>query len=137
MHLYTITRGIKKDVDEFIKLLQGVFLPYKFETKKGKIENGTVQIQVRPIQLWEIVFPEEHKDLILTTVLGGQNSMKGITNQKKHRKFVSLIRKALGVEKIPDYDMSKVLPCAWANQNTEVVGVGIKEDYKINGLERL
>jgi len=129
MHLYAITRGIKNDVDRFITLLQGAFLPYD----KAKV----VQVAVRPVQLWEIVFPEEHKDIMLTTVLGGDASMKGITNQPKHRKWVAMIRKVLGVQKIPKYKTDRQLPCAGAKLNMEVVGVGIKEDYKKDGLERL
>jgi len=131
MHLYMLTRGMKNHVDQFITELQGKYLPFKFEGK-----DSVVQLSVRPIQLWEVVFPKEHKDLILTTCLGGKEGMKGITNKRRHRPFVAMIRKALGIQKLPDYDDTQTLPIT--RQHMELVGIGIKEDRDLDdGTEGL
>jgi len=81
-------------------------------------------VSVRPIQLWEIVFPKEHRDVMLKTILSGGT---GETQHKKHRKWVTLLRKVLGIEKIPKYESEKCLPVY--KEDIEIVGVGIKEDY--------
>jgi len=126
-----MTRGMKSHVDNFITELQGKYLPFKYEGK-----DSFVQVAVRPIQLWEIVFPKEHKDLMLSTCLGGKEGMKGITNQKKHRPVVAMIRKMLGITKLPDYDDTKQLPIT--RQHMELVGIGIKEDRDLtDGTEGL
>ena len=132
-----MTRGIKTDVDRFINDLQGKYLPFTINSEadakalniKGGKGTYQVQVAVRPIQLWEIVYPEEHNDLMLTTIFGNKQGAKGVTHQKKHRPFVAMIRKWLGVKKLPDYDDKAALPIYKAN--TEFVGIGVKEDYKL------
>src|SRR3990167_7159164 len=104
MHVYILCRGIKHQFDRFINELSAKYLPYEIKEdgtaglKKGKY---VAQVHVRPIQLFEVVFPEECKDLMLNTLLNGGN---GETQHKKHQKFIFMLRKILGVEKIPEYD---------------------------------
>lgn len=135
MHIYLMTRGIWHDVERFVRELSAKYLPYK-GLRKGsmKVEDFALQVAVRPIQLWEIVFPEEHKEVMLNSLFG---EGKGVTLQKKHRKFVSIIRKILGVDKIPDYkyDNTKLLP--FYRDNIEMIGIGIKKDYWKDGVEKL
>jgi hypothetical protein len=119
MHLYCLTRGIKKEIDQFITELQGKYLPF---TMSGV--DCFVQFAVRPIQLWEFVFPEPMKDVVLTTILGKDG---GKTQHKKHNKFVWALRKILDVKKIPNYNTEKFMPIS--RQHMEIVGIGIKEDY--------
>lgn len=127
MHLYFGTRGGWYDVDRFITHLKGKWLPFKVhETKKGhNLNAGTYQseVQVWPIQMWEVKFPREHKDIMLTTCLGKD----GKPQHKKHQFWINWIRKALGVQPIPEYDNSKELPIY--RKNIEVLGIGTKEDY--------
>ena len=136
-HLYIITRGIKHLVDEYIKQLSCKYLPMKIF--KGDVdgvkEDGVFQTQVavRPIQLWEIVYPKEHQDLMLNTILAGS---KGQTNDKKHQKFANIIRKILRVKPIPEYKTDKMLPIAKAA--VDVTAIGVKDDYTMpNGTEGL
>ena len=136
-HLYIITRGIKHLVDEYIKQLSCKYLPMKIF--KGdvpgvkKTAKYQIQVAVRPIQLWEIVYPKEHQDLMLNTILAGS---KGQTNIKKHQKFANMIRKLLGVKKIPEYKTDKMLPIAKAS--VDVTAIGVKDDYTMqNGTEGL
>jgi len=136
MHLYLMTRGIKHEVDQFITELQGKYLPFKWrDPNKGKdapLEDVYVQTSVRPIQLWEIAFPEEHKDLVLATCLGGNEGLKGKPNHKKHEKIIWAIRKALGkdVMPIPEYDGTKQMPIR--RIGIDLTGIGIKADKWIN-----
>jgi len=121
-----LTRGIKHDVDRFIRELAAKYLPFKFKTKAEKKETKKlVQVAVRPIQLWEVVFPEEHQDLMLNTLFRGA---KGKTQHKRHFKWVNVIRKILGVSKIPDYDDKTAGMLPVYDANVERVGIGIKQD---------
>jgi len=129
MHIYMMTRGIKQDVDRFITELSSKYLPYKL---KGK--QQWVQVAVRPIQLWEVVFPQEHRDIMLATLF--EDGKGGLTQHKKHQKYVNLMRMGLGVKKIPTvYDTKNWLPLY--RDNIEKIGIGMKEDYKIDGEERI
>ena len=131
MHLYLITRGIKAKVDDFITQLQGKYLPMMWRKKpEDPLSVYHVQLGVRPIQLWEIVFPEEQKDLVLSTCLAQRQPSEGMTQHKKHNKFIWALRKMLGCEPIPDYDNSKVMPIG--GEGVELVGIGLKKDYWID-----
>ena len=71
MHTYLLTRGIKHEVDQFITELQGKYLPFKWRdlnNKDNQLQDTMVQLGVRPIQLWELVYPEESRDVIMTTL---------------------------------------------------------------------
>ena len=138
MHLYLLTRGIKAAVDDFITQLQGKYLEYKMFDDKKNLQKIPVQVAVRPIQLWEIVFPEESKDLMLTTILGaekGNGEYTGYgggksTQHKWHEKFIWGIRKILGAKKIGKFDGKNMLPI---NRNhVETIGIGLKDDYWTN-----
>ena len=124
-------RGVKMWSDEFIKQLEGKYVPFKWDG-----QDKAIQIAVRPIQLFEIVHPESAKDLVWTTLFGDMNGAKGITHQEPHRKWVWAIRKILGAEALPDtWDTSKVLPVI--KENLEIVSLGIKKDYWKDGNEML
>ena len=128
MHLYMMTRGIKHEVDQFITELQGKYLPFKYRQKEGEpLQDWNVQLAVRPIQLWEIVFPEDQQDLVLTTCLG--DGAKGKTQHKKHEKYVWALRKMLGINPLPDYKADKKMPVRCSG--IEIVGIGVKPDYWI------
>lgn len=133
MHLYIITRGIKHAVDRFITELQGKYVPFKWKSPTDtELKDYMVQLGVRPIQLWEIVFPEEQKDVVLHTILGKEPSMPN----KKFEKYISWIRKILGIEEIPEYKKDTFLPLC--KTDVGVVGIGIKKDeFHLDGYEGL
>ena len=119
MHLYILTRGIKWAVDRFITELQGKIVPFVFDGEKK-----VVAVAVRPIQLYEIVFPEPQKDLVLNSLL---NKAHGITQYKKHEKWIALIRRLLGAKKIDwNYKTDQVMPTF--KDHVEIVGIGTKKD---------
>jgi len=136
MHIYFGTRGIKHEVDEFIKQLSCQYLPYDYidhDDKKKPLKKGLLQVRLSPIQLWDVSFPEPYKDAMLNTLFG---EGRGKTINKKHNKWAALIRKILGVKKIPkDYKTKQKLSCE--PRGTEMVGIGMKDDYFQDGQEMI
>ena len=137
MHLYLITRGVKDHVAKFIEQLAGQHLPMKYR-KPGDtaLKDYYIEVAVRPIQFWEVVFPEEQKDIMLNSIFcdPSQPAVKGVGYQGKtqhrwHDKYVWAIRKMLGcgVEPIPEYSTSHYIP--FFKDSIEMVGIGIKKDY--------
>lgn len=145
MHLMFATVGNKFDVDRFILELQGKYYPYTFYNTdaEGKfIPNSTQQYMVqgivRELRVFEYVFPEQHKDVVLNTILG-EGKGKALLHdnmQKKYDKYLWGIRKMAGYNKIPDYDTTKgVMPIFRTNMH--VIGLGVKEDRMQDGKEML
>lgn len=144
-HTYLITRGIKHEVDEFIKQLQGKYLPCRaplMDPNTGKVirdakgnltmrDDGLLQLGVRPIQLWEIVYPYEHQDVVLSTLLAGNS---GKPQQKWQEKYVWALQKALKLNPIPPYNNANKLPVRCAG--IELVGIGTKRDYYITSEDK-
>jgi len=137
-----MTRGVKKEVDNFIWQLMGKWFPYRH--KKEAPADQMIQVQVRPIQLWEIVFPREGKDVVLTTCLGKEKadgSYEGYgkgksTQHKKHDKFVWALRKAIGANKIGKWEGGQMMPID--RGSVETIGIGLKDDYENeDGFEQL
>ena len=136
MHLILATRGNKTDVDNFITQLQGQYLPTNLKFPKDKeLRKYFLQVLVRPIQLWDLGFAQEHLDLLLNSF----NPVK--SDNKRYSKMqaaMSLLRKSLGVKKIPeDYDKSKILPFSACIQNTDIIPIGIKEDEFMDKSEQI
>lgn len=127
-----MTRGAKQWSDEFITELQGKYLPFRWRAPQTKeLIDTNVQLSVRPIQLYEIVFPEEHKDIILNTILDDYDTVKSrFTQHKFHNKVIWAIRKALHIDPIPEYKRDIKFPVC--KNNIEVVGIGVKKDYWID-----
>ena len=124
MHLYLITRGIKNHVDQFITELQGKYLSMNYQGKPSY-----VPVMVRPIQLWEIVFPEDHKELMLNSIFQGADG--GKTQHKKHQKFIYMLRKILGASPLPkEYKKGQIMPIYGAD--VEKIGIGLKKDYWVD-----
>ena len=115
-----MTRGIKHDVDRFIQELAAKYLPFKFNN-----QDCAIQVAVRPIQLWEIVYPEEQYDIMMSTLFpDGQ----GKSQHRSHDKFIWALRKILGVDKQRDFKIVPKMPVY--DQNVEKIFIGIKEDRK-------
>ena len=136
MHLYAITRGIKHEVDKFITELQGKYLRIKYRAnKKDKFQEAHLQLSVRPIQLWEFGFPEEHKDIVLATILGEDEKFLGDPKKDKWiKKMCWGLRKMLKVDPIPKFKKDNAMPIC--RQHMTVVGIGVKKDGPLStGVE--
>lgn len=123
MQLIIATRGIKHDVDRFIGLLQGVWLPFQYQDR-----TMSLQVGVRPVQLWELAFPKEHLQLMLRTLWDEE-----ITRRAGFKTPLALLRKALKLKKIPDIDKSIQPPLKMPiyKQNVGIHPIGLHEDEDI------
>lgn len=137
-HTYVLIRGIKHEMDQFITELQGKYLPYKWRDVNipdSKLQDTNVQFSVRPIQLYEMVYPAECKDIVLTTIFGkpaqeGERTA-GMTQHKIHEKIIWLIRKMLRINAPPKtWDTKMTMPIR--KLGMEIIHVGDKPDKWIN-----
>lgn len=122
MHIYMITRGIKHDSDRFINELSTKYLPFDYA--------GTpsfVQVAVRPIQLWEVVFPQEHYDLMMNTLFCGTKN--GLPPElEKFNFLVKILRKKMGIIEAPDYAANPANKMILYDNNVQRTCIGIKKD---------
>ena len=120
-----MTRGIKHDSERFANELAAKYLKFHF---KGK--EGGMQVAMRPIQLWEVVFPEEHYDMMMNTLVGG--SKDGMPPElEKYNFMINLIRnqlKKLGVEEVKPYKADPLNAIACYRENVQRIILGIKYD---------
>jgi len=131
-HLYCFLRGQDSQVFRFLQDCQGIYLDYNKTGKDGKkVLIGKLQLGVRPIQLYEFVFPEEHKDLVLKLLCptGAWNT--------RYDKYINWIRKLLGLEKVDYKGKIEEAMVIRAMNMVDVVGVGMKKDKWKDGVELL
>ena len=117
MHLSLITRGIESEVRKWREHMSSQYLTW------GK--TG-VQLAVRPIQLWELVFPEEHLPVILKTL-----NWQGKDARKDINLPLAVMRTALKLKKIPNIDITDagMLPIPQSITDfTAPIPIGIRED---------
>lgn len=126
MELSFITRGCKRDVDDFIMQLQGKYLPLPIHDKDGKLkETASIQLLLKPIQLWEVAFPKEQLDIVCNTILGDNRGRPEKKDQNLN-KWLFPLRKIMRAKPIPKYDTTRFLPTG--RQNIQIIGIGIRED---------
>ena len=143
--LVCFTRGDRRVVNQFLDELQAKYLEFEYEDwdkKEGKFISGTkvkyqIPISVRylPLGAWEIVYPREKRDLVLTTVLG-----KPSPGDDKYwswlNKYLFPIRVAMRLEKLKPYDSSHFFPIF--KQGIHIIPVGEKDDHILEqGVENL
>ena len=135
MHIDILTRGPQNLVVDFINQLAGIYLPWKVAkdgTAGFKKGNYHFRTRVCPIQLWDISFPREYRDIMLNTLL--VNKGKSVHGNQF---LISMLRKKMGLKEIPDYDMTKHLPVKEATAHIDLMGIGIKEDRIEDGTEMI
>ncbi len=123
MHLYLLTRGKSNFVRRFREDVEAFFLPYK---KDGVDMN--LQMVMRPVQLWELAFPETSKDDVLSMIGNdGLNQMDEEGNRKPDNRWIPwLIRKAvkkLGLMEIPTEIKKTRQQIPRANVGVHLVGM--------------
>ena len=115
MHIYMMTRGLKDRVDNFINDLQAQYFHYG----KESVMPCLTQLQVRPIQLWEIVFPEEHLPVVSKLLFG---------NSLFQDPRLWGIRKLLGADKFPEMDLSTLNAPFVRKEFVSTYPIGIRKD---------
>lgn len=134
MHALFITRGIKQSVEHLIMDMQAQ--KHKVPVYNGKtkqVEHQWIQGALRPIQLWEYIFPEEDKDLVLTT-LNFDNPLGQVKNYKMQM-CVAGLRKMLQAEKIPEF--KKDNHYLWIKKDVDIVPIGVKYDDKFKNFKEV
>ena len=128
MHLYAIVRGNKPKVDRWVEYLLSQFFPYKYryplKDYSQPIQDGMLQLSVRPVQMYEFVFPQtSYKDVLSLIHPYGNRSPK----------MAFVLRKMLGASPIKE----KVAPhwSTFMKESVDVTSIGIKKDLFKKGVE--
>ena len=132
MHKYIITRGKSVYVDTWKDEMEANFLPIPMKDGNGKdVAGAQIQLVMRPVQLWELVYPEGQEQKVLSLI-----GITGYDNKKLFTKIKEIVCKMLGLEN-PQKEasiMNKAIPRPF-------VGVHIlgnkKDDYDAHGNEML
>lgn len=125
-----MTRGEQARTESFMKFMQTQMFPWKRKNlKTGKDDIVGVQGALRPVLLWEYVFPEESLNEVLTMLDIPDNGYKGQRDFKSLK--YKILRKALGkgVKPIPKY--KKVPTNKFIDkQSVSIYPIGIKKDKR-------
>ena len=136
-----MTRGIQSAIDQWKTFMQSQMFDFRqrplLKDEKGNFiqnEDGTykrgdevitrVQGALRPIQLWEYVFPEES----LQEVIAMQQQIKSYNQLRPEvAKVAWLLRKGMGARKVPDMgpEFQKKSPWEVTQKFIPMTGVGI------------
>lgn len=123
-----MTRGILHDVKHFINELSSRYLPFpRYNKKTKKMETKYLQMRVCPIQLWDISYSKDQRDIVHNTIFAGG---EGKPINSRIEKFMFGLRKLMGLKKLPKYKKEKVMAMR-PIQNVEVLGIGVKDDFWI------
>lgn len=125
MHIAFIARGIKNAQEHLFMDMQAQKYPLVVTKADGTKQEVLVQGALRPIQLYEYVFPKEHLDVVY-------NSLKPemYPNTMKMKALVNSLRMSMGFQKPPKYEASGA-HLAWVNKDISIIPIGIKEDSEI------
>ena len=130
MHLYIITRGIIHDAERFVKELSSKYMLFPRHTTDISgakiIKPCALQVSVRPIQLFEIVFPKEQLSCMVNT-LGGAKALEGQESVGYLKKYAKWFRKLMHLNPIENIDAT-VMPLPVYRDNVEIIALGTKPD---------
>lgn len=140
MQFIVLMRGIKASVDRCVDDISKILLPMWMalpavpallnvnepmpQLSGAQTAMNMVQVAVRPIQLYEVVFPKEHEELMTATLF---DKARGQTHSKWLIKWFNLLRRLLHLEPIDwDYREKPAIPI---NKDfVEIIGIGKKSD---------
>ena len=121
-----MSRGIKQKRDIFVTQMQSQYFPWTRVNKEtGKEETTFIQGALRPVELWEYVFPEESLPQVLA-MLNMQNlpSANYIPDTK-----IAMIRRMLKCGKIPKIPTAERQHIV-TDEGMSLAGIGIKKDKR-------
>ena len=130
-HMDILNRWENNIMAKFVRFEAGKEREKKLGLDKSKGEFAVVQCALRPIRFYEVAFPEPMLNDVLQLIRPGK-SWHPLFNTP-----INLLRMAMSLEKVPDNpppdDSIHYMP----RGNIEVVGVGIKKDKFIKGIEEI
>jgi len=138
MHLYLVARGAEDRINRWCNDLLAHYCPFEPEENVRKAtqlmgkptEKFKVQVSVRPIRLYEVVFPESSYKAILETIYPYGYMDDGL------KAATWAFRKMIKTEPILPEKMIKpsgTLVRDWV----DVVSLGVRKDKYIKGIEQL
>lgn len=128
MHLYVMARGINDSLKRWEDDISATYMPIKYTDRNGKVQGGKVRTAMRPIQLYEIVFPEESLNTILETV------QEQGEQPKYFSKFAAILRRVMGLKKAERRKHNGIVHAPYV----AVAYIGTKKDLRDkNGCELL
>mgnify|MGYP003146204257 CR=1 FL=1 len=132
-HLYVLARGIKPVLDTWVNNLLSRFYPMAWKDKHGNNTMYNAQLAVRPIQLYEIVFPKTATNEVLSLIKPGRGNKR-----PREKKYLSWIRRIMGLDPMPD-EWDDIPKSDMINrEGLGIMGIGMKEDKSDeNGNELL
>ena len=119
MHKYILTRGNLNHTKKWENDLVAQHLPFELKDKDGNIKKMLAELNLRPINFYELIYPEECEK----TVMGILKPHK--TENKKINRIIKMLRQFLGVEEASDDWKPYVLP---AGTGVTVMVIGNKKD---------
>ena len=142
MHLYVIAKGIKPHLDTWMNELLAQKLPVfqkgkeKYVLVDGVPTKVFIQLAVRPVQLFEIGFPREHLDYVMSIVGTGDYIQKRYPLLKM---TANAVRKVTGMKQVPSpIKVNSLMQPNAQGKAVAVIPIGIKEDaYNAEGQEQL
>ena len=128
MHAVIIIYGDAFFINEYIQCWRHKYLPLimKSEGCPDKTINVSVQVRLLPFGLYELVFPKEHAELILTTLNFGKKTAYNLDKKIFGISPLKLLKKFLGIKDTPKYNSDKriVMP----KYDVSIIPIGVKYD---------
>lgn len=127
--------GDKDSLDYFIEEIRHFKVPitYTKEGEKDVIDYMTCQVRMLPFGLYEIIFTEEAKDMMLTALSFHE---KPPYNLEKEFGIMGLkvsplkkLKEFLRIEDIPKFDTSK--KAMIIQSNVSIIPIGVRYDSKM------
>ena len=130
MHLYFISRGVKHQRDIWVKFMETQMFNWERTNKTtGLKENTIVQGALRPIELWEYVFPEEHLQQVMNNMMFTEEAAKCYKHVSGKNLTMAVLRKALGAKPLPKLEV-KPIDKIMRMQGVAVEPIGVRADNR-------
>ena|SRR3990167_11337311 len=145
MHVYFLTRGIRRSRDQWVEFMSTRMFPWRRKNLQTKQwEWKIVQGALRPIELWEYVIPKNalQETLAMQHMANGDGSILNAANSLRPEinGYAKLMAKLLQLKEIPKFEnptkygykiqeSDQPFPVNWVpTDGFAVYPIGIKED---------
>ena len=136
MHLYTLTRGVKRRVNEWEDDLGAQWMPLQYKMPDGTITNGRIKLAIRVVRLHEIVFPAGYEEQVMSLVNPEIGSGLGKWS-KPASWFVKLFGLKPTLKEWPKNDMIHAdgVTCMALGTKEDVMNFNIETPVQHKGIE--
>jgi len=128
MHLYLAVRGILNQINRWEQDWNADYRQF-FNDKNEFL--GMLQTSMRPIRLYEMVFPEPQLMPILRKLQPSESW------NPAYKKYINMIRIGMRLDKMPPLSSipQRITTDAHCFNDVNIVGIGLKKDRYENGKE--